>query len=243
MLEDCTTATKEQLVVSHLRMVDSIVTKHYGKNHTLYDDLVQVGNIALINSIDNFDPTVGVSFASYAIPWIKMAIMNYALDNKHDIRVLTSKPIRKAFFNQKKYKNAEGNLDRELMSKETGVSIDDIREMESRTQKSYMTFETHDNGEEIINIPDYDSNPMNIMQYLQYEQFLERDMIDVLSTLTDRERFIIENRYYVEEPLGFQQIAPIFGVSHQRIQQIEKAAFAKMKKALANRFESCKLDA
>lgn len=242
MLEDCKTASKEQLVMSHLRMVDSIVSKKYGKAHRYYADLVQTGNVALMKSAESYDPETGIAFASYAIPWINMAIMNYVLDNARDIRVLTSKPLRKAFFNQGKYKRADGTVDRERMSSEIGVSMEDIRELEDRTRISYKTFEMGEDEETVV-IPDYDSDPAEIVQYLQYENFIAKDMKESLSVLTDRERFIIENRYFVDEPMGFQHIAPIFGVSIERIRQIEKAAFAKLKKVLAEKFESCKLAA
>lgn len=240
MLEDSKNATKEQLLLSHLRMVDSIVTKFFGKTHALYDDLVQVGNMALMKSVEGFDPSIGVSFASYAIPWIKLAIMNYSIDNRHDIRVLTTKPIRKAYFNQRKYQRADGTIDRERMSNETGVSVEDIYEMEKRTHSSYVAFElqTDDGGWEDVVIVDHDSDPANVLQNLQYEDFLKSDMLEAQSVLNDRERFIIQNRFNVDEPMILKDIAAIFGISIERVRQLEKAALAKLKKVLAEKFET-----
>lgn len=239
MLEDVKAASKDELIVSRLRLVESIVSKKYGKHHRLYEDLVQAGNLALIRSAETYDATTGIAFASYAIPWINMMLMNYAIDNSRDMKVLTTKPLRKVFFNRHKYKDGGDAVDRDKMAKDLGVSIDDIHELEERMKMQYATMDFYNTDEDMdVQIPDYDSNPEEICMFLEYEKFVSHDMREALSVLTDRERFIIENRYFVETPMKFQDIAPVFGVSYQRIQQIEKAAFAKLKKELAEKYEA-----
>ena len=243
MLEDIATASREDLLKSHLRLVPSIINKSYRYDHHLYDDLVQAGNLGLITAVDNYDASRGVKFASYAIPYIHKCVMNYAVDNFSDIRILTTKPIRKAYFNQRKYKTADGKLDRERMSAELGISISDIREMEERDSKSYIHIGLSDtDDEDFFQVPDANSDPALILQQLQYEHFVESDIKESLNLLTDRERFIVENRYFVDEPMTLQALSPIFGISHQRVRQIEQAALAKIKKSLIEKFEACKLE-
>lgn len=242
MLEDTTNASRDDLVLSHLRLVPSIVNKTYRFDHPLYDDLVQAGNIALMTAAKNYDPTKGVKFGSYAIPYIQMCVMNYVIENTNDIRVLNQKAIRKAYFNRRKYKNADGCLDRERMASELKIRVEDIREMEERIAKSYVSIHQSDTGDDslVFDVPDYDSNPERIIQSLEFEDFIRTDIKDALSILTDRERFIVENRHITEETLTLQEIAPIFGVSVERIRQIEKTALKKLCNKLAAKFETVK---
>lgn len=242
MLEDVETASMHELIESHLRLVPSIVNKTYAYDHYMYDDLVQAGNIALMTAAKNFDASKGVKFVSYAIPYIKMCITNYILDNKNDVKILTTKSLRKAFFNHRKYKTVDGTIDRERMASEINVSIADIREMEERIAKSYVSVHQPDADDDsiVLDVPDYDSNPERIIQSLEFEDFIQNDIKDSLSILSDRERFIIENRHIAEETLTLHEIAPIFGVSVERIRQIEKAALKKLRNKLIRKFETVK---
>lgn len=243
MLEDPTNASQEELISAHLRLVPSIVNKTYRRDHPLYDDLVQAGNIALMTAAKNFDPAHGVKFGSYAIPYIQMCVMNYVLDNRADIKVLTTKPLRKAFFNRRKYKTADESLDRDRMSAELNIKVSDIREMEQRIANNYISIGVSDSDEDdFFQIPDTTSDPVKILQRLELENFIDSDIKSgIEALLTDRERFIIENRYMKEEVMPLQSLAAIFGVSHTRIGQIEKAALEKLKDHLTWRFNRVKL--
>lgn len=243
MLEDCKNASIDELITSHLRLVPSVINKSYPQDHHLYDDLVQAGNIALMTAAKNFDPENGVRFSSYAIPYIQMCIMNYMLDNKADIRVLTSKPIRKAFFNRRKYKTATGELNRELMANELNINVSDIREMEQRISQTYISIEqagAGDDSEDTFQIPDIDADPTIVLQQLEFNKFVLCDIHEAVSILNDRERFIIENRHFVDDPMKLQDLSIIFNVSIERIRQIEKAALKKLKTELADKFEAIK---
>lgn len=241
MLEDTSTASRDELVLAHLRLVPSIVNKTYRFDHPLYDDLVQAGNVALMTAAKNYDPTKGIKFGSYAIPYIQMCVMHYVLDNKTDVRVLTTKPIRKAFFNQRKYKTADGGLDRERMASDLKITVADIREMEQRISKQYVSIGLSDSDEDdFFQIPDVESDPSKVLEHLEFEKFFEFDIQEAMKSLNDRERFIIENRYFVDETMTFHDLSIIFSVSKERIRQIELAALKKLKVALVDKFESVK---
>lgn len=243
MLEDTSTASRDDLVLAHLRLVPSIINKTYRFDHPLYEDLVQAGNIALMTAAKNYDASKGIKFGSYAIPYIQMCVMNYVLENTNDIRVLTHKAIRKAYFNRRKYKTADGGLDRERMASELKISVADIREMEQRVAVNYTAIGLSDTDEDdFFQIPDIDSDPVKVLQKLEFDDFIENDVTRVIDTeLTDRERFIVQNRYMTDDVMSLHSLAAIFGVSAERIRQIEKAALAKIKDHLTWRFERVKL--
>lgn len=242
LLTEDATPTKQELIQAHLRLVASIVNKQYSSNHPLFDDLIQIGNIALMDSANSYDPSQGPSFTSYAIPWIKMAVMNYAIDNKYPIRMLTNKPVRKAYFNRSKYMTDNG-LDRERMASELGITIDNIREMEQRTNVQYTPV-VNENEDETnwLQIPDNSNNPVSMIAELEFERFMQTDLVAAINKLNDREQFIINNRYYVEQPLVYKDIAAIFGVSIERVRQIEREACIKLERSLSYGYEMCKLE-
>jgi RNA polymerase sigma-32 factor len=242
MIVDQKTATNEELVLAHLRMVQSIVNKQYSANHPLYDDLIQVGNMALMTAAEMFERENGAPFASYAMHRIKYEIQRFQVDNKFQFRSLTTKPVLKAFYNQKNYIGEDGNLDRQKMASDLDISVADIREMEKRTQISFINLnmnESEDDNE--FHIPDYEADPETILRELQYEDFLI-EMKSKLEFLSVRERTIIESRYYQDEPLSFVDLGAMFGVSHQRVKQIEQATMKKLKTMLEISYNNSKLE-
>ena len=237
MIVDQNTETNEELVLAHLRMVQSIVNKQYSANHPLYDDLIQVGNMALMAAAEMFDRENGASFAAYAIHRIKYEIQRYQVENKFQFRALTTKPLLKAFYNAKRYIGPEGILNREKMATELDISVADIRDMEERTEMNYVNVNMDDTDESsAFHIPDNESNPETILQSLQYEEFLVR-LKDHLQFLSPREKTIIESRYYQDNPLSFIDLGAMFGVSHQRVKQIEQAAMKKLKIMLESSYK------
>lgn len=247
MIEDFATASKEELIKSHLRLVTSIAIKFRGYNHPKLDDYIQEGNLALIKCAENFDPSMGVKFASYCMTFIQKAIVNYDIDTKYPIKTLTTKPLRKAFFNLKKY-TSQDKVDVEKMSKELNISKQDIYEVMQRKSATFFSTSTIRLNLEslgpdpLIDIRDETYSPETVMRNLEYEDFLENQIHECISVLNDRERFIIENRYFTDSPMVFADIAPIFGVSIERIRQIEVAALKKMKKVLTPAYEACKIE-
>lgn len=243
MIADQKTATNEELVLSHLRLVQSIVNKQYSSDHPLYEDLIQVGNIALMTAAELFDRELEIPFSSYATHRIKYEIQRHQVDNKFQFRVLTTKPLQKAFYNRKKYTNENGKLDRDRMSSELSIDIADIREMEERTSVHFVNlFDDSDKDEDFVfDISDETTSPEVVLEYLEYEDFLD-EIKEKLQFLSDRERFIVESRYYSDEPLRLSDLGAMFGVSHQRVKQIEQAAMKKLKNMLENSFNNCKLE-
>lgn len=242
MIVDQKSATNEELVLAHLRLVQSIVNKQYSTNHPLYDDLIQVGNLALMTAAEMFDRENGAAFSSYASHRIKYEVQRFQVDNKFQFRSLTTKPLLKAFYNQKNYISSDGNLNREKMSEDLDISVSDIREMEQRTHVSFVSVnkEETDDGN-AFHIPDYKSDPESILKELQYEDFL-LEMKSKLDLLSPREKTIIESRYYRDEPLSLTDLGAIFGVSHQRVAQIEQGAMKKLKTMLEVSYNNAKLE-
>lgn len=237
LIEDKYSSSNEELVLAHLRLVQSIVNKQYSSNHPLYEDLIQVGNVALMTAAEMFDRENGATFASYAVHRIKFEIQRFQVENKFQFRALTTKPLLKAFYNAKRYIGPDGVLNREKMATELDISVADIRDMEERTQLNYINVNMDDTEESsAFHIPDNESDPELILQNLQYEEFLVK-MKDQLQFLSVRERTIIESRYYQDEPLSFVDLGVMFGVSHQRVKQIEQAAMKKLKSMLESSYK------
>lgn len=233
---DCAIVNKQSLVESHLRLVASVVRKQYSSNHPLFDDLIQVGNMALMRSAETFDPKVGRSFASYAIPWIKLAIMNYVLDNNNIVRTLTSKPIRLAFFNRTHYTDINGKLDCDRMSQELNISIKDIREMENRCTSNKYTYLDAD-CHEMYQIKDEEACPVSHLMRSEFDRFIEVDVKQAISELDERDRYILESRYLADKPTTFKDLSAKYGVSIERISQLEKRACASLRRKLNEKFE------
>jgi RNA polymerase sigma-32 factor len=239
MIDDPKTVTNEELVLSHLRLVQSMVNKQYTANHPLYDDLIQVGNLALLTAAEMFDRDLGIAFSTYAMHRIKYEMQRYQVDNKFQFRALTTKPLQKAFYNKKKYIGSDGKLDRTKMSNELDISVADIREMEQRTSINYINLNMNDDMDDEktqFHIPDYESDPETIIASLQYENFLQEKK-ESLQFLLPRERTIIESRYYTDEPMSFTDLGAMFGVSHQRVKQIEQNAMKKLRAMLESTYK------
>lgn len=231
------THTTEQLVLSHLRLVLSTIRKTYSIDHPLFDDLIQVGNMALLQSARTFDPNNGTPFATYAIPWIKLAAMNHALDYQHQVKMLTTQPIRKAFFNRTDYITVDGKLDKQRMSDELGISIDVIDEMERRVTCKYVSVHTDDSDDgdgDRVELPDGDSDPVQVLMKLEHQQFMEDDLRHAVKQLPDRHRLVIEKRYG-DEPVILKDLANTLGVSIERVRQIEQDALKKLYTALIHK--------
>lgn len=241
MIEDVKAASPDDLIKSHLRLVSSIAIKLRGYSHPNLDDYIQEGNIALIKCAHAFDPSVGVKFATYCMTQIQKAIINHDIDLKTPVRILTTHALRKAFFNLKKYQT-EDKIDVDRMSAELNISVSDIQELLTRISCSFKSIQIMHEEDNSFDVPDASDSPDQFLERLQYQDFIETDIKESLSILNDRERFIIENRYFSDAPMIFADIAPIFGVSIERIRQIEAIALKKMKKVLTPAYEACKIE-
>ena len=229
------------LVLSHLRLVVSVARNYMGYGLP-QADLVQEGNIGLMKAVKRFDPERGVRLASFAIHWIKAEIHEYSLRNWRLVKVATTKAQRKLFFNLRSMKASTAALTpREVaqVAKTLNVKESDVVEMEQRLQGQDISLEPS---------PDDSDEMLTPIAYLREpgegpaEQF-ERDQSETLRSdglrraiegLDERSRRIIRARWLAEsQPKTLHELADEFGVSAERIRQIEAKAMQKMKVALA----------
>jgi RNA polymerase sigma-32 factor len=234
-----------KLVLSHLRLVVSVARNYlgYGLPHA---DLVQEGNIGLMKAVKRFDPDRGVRLVSFALHWIKAEIHEYVLRNWRLVKVATTKSQRKLFFNLRSLKKGPGTMsqdDIEGVARQLNVKPEDVAEMETRLSGGDIALEGR---------PDEDGEGFSPIAYLEDpgaepSQVLERRNADVmqgagmrhaLETLDARSRRIVQARWLDENADGtvgsatLHDLAKEFGVSAERIRQIEAKALRKMRETL-----------
>ncbi len=242
--DDTDLTAARELVMSHLRLVVSISRQYlgYGLPHA---DLIQEGNVGLMKAVKRFDPERGVRLVSFAMHWIKAEIHEYILRNWRLVKVATTKAQRKLFFNLRSYKPDARTLspeDVERIARDLNVRSKDVIEMETRLGGSDMTFETQsDDGDESFAPISYlkaaQSEPTEIIEQRQRDRLQGEGIEAALSDLDDRSRRIVEARWLRDEDEGggltLHDLADEFGVSAERIRQIEAKALKKMKGSLA----------
>jgi RNA polymerase sigma-32 factor len=231
------------LVLSHLRLVVAVARSYlgYGLPHA---DLIQEGNIGLMKAVKRFDPDRGVRLVSFALHWIKAEIHEYILRNWRLVKVATTKAQRKLFFNLRSMKQGLGTMSAgevEGMARELNVKPEEVREMETRLSGGDIALEgRNDDGEEefapIAYLADAHSEPT---QVLEYDRLQTEGIARALDALDARSRRIVEARWLAEDAQGnvgaatLHDLAQEFGVSAERIRQIEAKALQKMRGALA----------
>jgi RNA polymerase sigma-32 factor len=237
--EDLTAA--RDLVLSHLRLVVSVARNYMGYGLP-QADLIQEGNVGLMKAVRRFDPGRGVRLASFAIHWIKAEIHEYILRNWRLVKVATTKAQRKLFFNLRSLKTSTATLSptevRE-MAKTLNVKESDVVEMEQRLQGRDLTLDpSPEDGEErvgpIAYLTDASEGPAELVERSQSESLQSEGLARALASLDDRSRRIVEARWLREgDTRTLHELADEFGVSAERIRQIEAKALQKMKGSLA----------
>ena len=245
----------EKLVLSHLRLVVSTSRKYlgYGLPH---GDLIQEGNIGLMKAVKRFDPDQGVRLVSYALHWIKAEMHEYILKNWRMVKVATTKAQRKLFFNLRSMKqgfkdDADAATHRDtlsedqisLMAKTLNIKREEVIEMEQRMSGGDVLLDPSpsDDGEEafgpIAYLADATQEPTALMEATARDSLATDGIATALQGLDDRSRKIVEERWLKVNDDGsggmtLHDLAAIYGVSAERIRQIEVAAMKKMKKVL-----------
>ena len=245
----------EKLVLSHLRLVVSTSRKYlgYGLPH---GDLIQEGNIGLMKAVKRFDPDQGVRLVSYALHWIKAEMHEYILKNWRMVKVATTKAQRKLFFNLRSMKqgykdDADVATHRDTLSddqvsqmaKTLNVKREEVIEMEQRMSGGDVLLDPspNDDGEEafgpIAYLADSAQEPTSLMEAHARDNLATDGIATALQGLDDRSRKIVEERWLKVNDDGsggmtLHDLAAIYGVSAERIRQIEVAAMKKMKKVL-----------
>jgi RNA polymerase sigma-32 factor len=239
--ENDLTAARD-MVLSHLRLVVSVARNYMGYGLP-QSDLVQEGNLGLMKAVKRFDPERGVRLASFAIHWIKAEIHEYILRNWRMVKIATTKAQRKLFFNLRSMKPTMSALTpKEIrqVAQTLNVKESDVVEMEQRLQGGDVALEPspEDSQEETVTpisyLADSAEGPAEIYEREQGEQLKTQGLTRALESLDDRSRRIIRARWLAESnPKTLHELAGEFGVSAERIRQIEAKALQKMKKELA----------
>ena len=235
-----------RLVMSHLRLVVAVARNYlgYGLPHA---DLIQEGNIGLMKAVKRFDPERGVRLVSFALHWIRAEIHEFVLKNWRLVKVATTKAQRKLFFNLRSMKQGLGTMSQDQVgeiARELNVKREEVSEMETRLSGGDVALEGRvDDGEEefapIAYLADSDSEPTQVLQRREYDVLQTDGVRDALEELDPRSRRIVEARWLNEDGDGkvgtstLHDLAEEFGVSAERIRQIEAKALQKMRSALA----------
>jgi len=243
-----------QLVTSHLRLVIAIARGYlgYGLPHA---DLIQEGNIGLMKAVKRFDPDRGVRLVSFAMHWIKAEIHEYILKNWRLVKIATTKAQRKLFFNLRSIKaslaqdvdspqgfNTLGAEEVAAVAKQLGVKPAEVIEMETRLTGADVSLEPVSDDDEDSYAPiaylaaDRSIEPSAILERKEYDRLQDEGLRSALASLDPRSRTIVQRRWLVadgEEAATLHELAAEYGVSAERIRQIEVKAMQKMKSSLA----------
>lgn len=225
-----------KLILPHLRFVNRIARGYSGYGLP-QADLIQEGNIGLMKAVKRFDPTMGVRLASFAVHWIKSEIHEYILRNWRIVRVATTKAQRKLFFNLRRMKTRLGwftEEDIQSVAQELDVPASAVREMESRLNAHDMGLEWQNDDNETValsapQLEDHSADPALMLESQRYEDDSQGSVLKALQSLSDREQIIVRERWLKDKKATLQDLSEQFGVSLERVRQIEKAAMEKMK--------------
>ncbi|OGE23348.1 MAG: RNA polymerase subunit sigma-70 [Candidatus Dadabacteria bacterium RBG_19FT_COMBO_40_33] len=241
--EDLEAAKK--LITSNLRFVIKIAYKYrnYGINLM---ELIQEGNLGLMQAVKKFDPTRGYRLITYAVWWIRAYIQSYIIKTWSLVKIGTTQAQKKLFY---KLSSAKRKMeltnkilspeDYKTLAKELGVSGEAIAEMEQRMAGKDVSLdvEIREEGERATHLDflaDKLASQEEILTKIQEEEKIKRELDAALKSLEERERFIIENRILRDNPLTLEELGTKLNISRERVRQIENEALKKMKTILKN---------
>ena len=231
-----------QLVTSHLRFVVRVARGYsgYGLQEA---DLIQEGNIGLMKAVKRFDPTVGVRLVSFAVHWVRAEIHEYILRNWRIVKVATTKAQRKLFFNLRGAKKRLGWLNRaevNAVADDLGVSPEVVLEMEKRLSAYDAAFDAQAGDDEdgarfapAGYLQDMRFEPAAQVENEDWEAHSGQRLHEALEDLDARSCDIVQKRWLNEDKATLQNLADTYGISAERVRQIEKNAMNKLKTALA----------
>ena len=231
-----------QLVMSHLRFVVRVARGYSGYGLAL-GDLIQEGNIGLMKAVKRFDPDAGVRLVSYAVHWVRAEMHEFILRNWRFVKVATTKSQRKLFFNLRSKKQRLGWLNQEEVNgiaEDLGVKPEVVLEMESRLSGQDIGFDLSaaDDDEDsrcfapAAYLTGASNDPALTVEQQEWSATNSSGLIDALTTLDERSRIILEERWLTDEKSTLHELAARFGISAERIRQLEKNAIGKLKKTM-----------
>jgi RNA polymerase sigma-32 factor len=229
------------LVMSHLRFVVHIAKGYTGYGLPL-NDLIQEGNVGLMKAVKRFDPEYGVRLVSFAVHWIRAEIHEFVLKNWRIVKVATTKAQRKLFFNLRKKKKTLAWLsdaETKAIAKDLGVKPQEVTEMEKRLHSRDAIFDPTPDLDDERNftpaayLPSPDADPAKQVEATDWKDDATTRMTAALNILDDRSRRILEERWLTEDKMTLHQLAAEYGISAERIRQLEVNAIKKLRNAMA----------
>jgi RNA polymerase sigma-32 factor len=232
-----------QLVMSHLRFVLHIARGYAGYGLPL-GDLVQEGNVGLMKAVKRYDPTQGVRLVSFAVHWIRAEIHDYVLRNWRLVKIATTKAQRKLFFNLRRMKKNLGWLSHEetqAVARDLGVSAAEVTEMEQRLAARDMSFDPTPEADEEEHhygpaqyLPAPDSDPAEQAESSEWDADVRDRLASAVARLDARSQDILRRRWMDDDAKPtLHDLAAEYGVSAERIRQIEAAAMKRVKTLMA----------
>jgi len=230
-----------QLVMAHLRFVVHIAKGYTGYGLPL-NDLIQEGNIGLMKAVKRFDPEYDVRLVSFAVHWIRAEIHEFVLRNWRIVKVATTKAQRKLFFNLRKAKKTLAWLtyeETQAVAKDLGVNPKEVTEMEKRLHARDAIFDPAPNADDeraftpAAYLPSADSDPAKLVETADFNNDASERMTAAVRTLDDRSRHIIESRWLTENKLTLHELADHYGISAERVRQVEANAIKKLRTTMA----------
>ena len=229
-----------ELVMSHLRFVVHIARSYSGYGLP-QADLIQEGNVGLMKAVKRFDPTKGVRLVSFAVHWIKAQIHEFILRNWRIVKVATTKAQRKLFFNLRGAKKKLAwlnNAEATAVAKDLGVEVKDVRQMESRLAAVDVGFDVDVDDDSPSPAPvqyleDHTSNPAQLLEAADWESDSNEKLALAMAELDERSRDILQARWLNEDSKEtLHELAARYGVSAERIRQLEQNAMKKLKASI-----------
>ncbi|MCH7979877.1 MAG: RNA polymerase sigma factor RpoH [Proteobacteria bacterium] len=226
-----------ELVMAHLRFVVHIAKGYTGYGLPL-NDLIQEGNVGLMKAVRRFDPEYDVRLVSFAVHWIRAEIHEFVLRNWRIVKVATTKAQRKLFFNLRKNKKSLAWLshaETQALAKDLGVSAKEVTEMEKRLSARDPLFDPAPAGDDervfspAAYLPAPDSDPAQIVEKTDWHDNATDRMTSAIATLDERSRNILQSRWLTEDKKTLHTLADEYGVSAERIRQIEVNAIKKIR--------------
>jgi RNA polymerase sigma-32 factor len=230
-----------ELVMAHLRFV-----VHIAKGYTGYGlplgDLIQEGNVGLMKAVKRFDPEYDVRLVSFAVHWIRAEIHEFVLRNWRIVKVATTKAQRKLFFNLRKAKKNLSWLtydETQAVARDLGVSPKEVTEMEKRLHARDAIFDPAPDADDeraftpAAYLPSPDADPATLVETADFNNDATQRMAAAIRTLDDRSRHIIESRWLSEKKLTLHELADEYGISAERVRQVEANAIKKLRTAMA----------